>query len=84
MKVKDEIKLADIAKVLIQHHDEEVNSLKVRELIVSSVDAKGEEESRIPPVDDFVRTKLDKIRELVVARGDQAVHLQRGHVAIQG
>jgi hypothetical protein len=48
-----------------------VDGLEVGELVVVGVDARAEEEPRIPPVDDLVVAELDEVGlVLLVAGGD--------------
>jgi hypothetical protein len=53
-----------------------VDGLEVGELVVVGVDARAEEEPRVPPVDDLVVAELDEVGlVLLVARRYQAVDL---------
>lgn len=48
--------------------------LEVGQLVVVGVDARAEEEPRVPPVDDLHAAELDEVGlVLLVARGDQPV-----------
>lgn len=58
VEVEDEIQLADIAKELVQHLDEEVDGLEIREFVVIGVDADAEEQARVAPVDDLGRRQV--------------------------
>lgn len=76
VKVEDEVQLAHVAEEGVEHLDEEVDGLEVRQLVVIRVDARAEEEARVAAVDDFVVAELDEIRlVLLVAGGHQAVDL---------
>ena len=75
VEVEDEVELADVAEVAVEHLDEEVDALEVGELVVARVDAEGEEEARVAAVDDLVGAELDEVGELAVAARDEAVHL---------
>lgn len=76
VEVEDEVELAHVAEEGVEHLDEEVDRLQVRQLVVVGVDARAEEEPRVPPVDDLVVAELDKVGlVLLVARRDEAVHL---------
>lgn len=75
VEVEDEIQLAHVAEEGIQHLDEEVYGLEVRQLVVVCVDAGAEEEPRVAAVDDLVVAELDKVGlVLLVAGGDEPVH----------
>lgn len=76
VKVEDEVELAHVAEEGVEHLDEEVDGLEVRELVVVGVDARAKEEARVPPVDDLVVAELDKVGlVLLVARRHEPVHL---------
>jgi hypothetical protein len=78
VKVEHQIQLTHIPEERIQHLDKEVYRLQVRELIVVGIDARAEEQSCIAAVDDLVVAEFDKVRlVLLVARGDEAVDLER-------
>jgi len=52
--------------------------LEVRQLVIVRVDARAEEESCVPPVDDFVLAELDEVGLIfLVAGGYETVHLGR-------
>jgi hypothetical protein len=53
VEVEHEIQFADIPEELVEHFDEEVDRLEVRELIVIGVDTDTEEQPRVAPVDDL-------------------------------
>ena len=88
VEVKHEVELADVAEEGVEHLDEEVDGLEVGELVVVGVDARAEEEPRVPPVDELVVAELDEVGlVLLVARGDEAVDLGRwgqGALAVDG
>lgn len=77
VKVENKIQLAHIPKELIQHLDEEMNSLQVCELIVVSVHANAEEQPSVSAVHDLsAAAELDKIRLiLLISGGNEAMHL---------
>jgi hypothetical protein len=71
VEIKYQIQLTHIPKKAIQHLDEEVYGLQVRELVIVRVDAGAEEESCVPAVHDLVVAELDEVRlVLLVSRGD--------------
>ena len=78
VEIEHQIQLAHVPKERIQHLDEEVYGLEVRELVIVGVDAGAEEQPRVPPVDDLARLpELDEVGlVLLVARRNQAVHLR--------
>ncbi|KAJ3579931.1 hypothetical protein NPX13_g634 [Xylaria arbuscula] len=79
VEVEDEVELADVAEEGVEHLDEEVDRLEVRELVVVGVDARAEEEARVPPVHDLVVPELDEVGlVLLVPRRYEAVHLEKG------
>ncbi len=77
IKVKHQVKLTHVPEKRIQHLDEKVYSLEVRELVVVRVDAGAEEEPGIPPVNYLGGVaELDEVGlVLLVAGGDEAVDL---------
>lgn len=76
VEVEDEVELADVAEEGVEHLNEEVDGLEVRQLVVVGVDARAEEEPRVPPVDDLVVAELDEVGLVfLVARRDEAVDL---------
>lgn len=76
VKVEYEVQLAHVAEEGVQHLDEEVDGLEVRELVVVRVDARAEEEARVAAVDDLVGAELDEVGlVLLVAGGYEAVDL---------
>ena len=76
VKVEDQIQLADVPEESIQHLDEEVDGLEVSELVVVCVDARAEEEPRVPPVYNLVVPELDEVGLVFLVSGsDEAVDL---------
>ena len=75
IKVKHQIKLTNIAKELVQHFNEEVDSFQIGELIVVLVDTGAEKQARIATIDDLqVVSELYEIRlVLLIARSHQTV-----------
>ena len=53
VKIKHQIQLTHIPEKAIQHLDEKMYRLQVRQLIVIGVDADAEEEARVSAVDNF-------------------------------
>ena len=79
VKVKHKIQLAHVAEEAVEHLDEEVDRLQIRELVVVGVDADAEEEAGVAPVDDLEGAELDEVGlVLLVAGGDEAVDLVWG------
>ena len=77
VEIKHEIQLADVAEEAVEHLDEEVDRLEVRELVVVGVDADAEEEPRVAPVDDLEGAEFDEVGlVLLVAGRDEAVDLR--------
>ena len=68
VEVEDEVELAHVPEELVEQLDEEVDRLKVDELVVLRVDAQREEEAGVPAVDELVLPPLDEVGELRVAR----------------
>ncbi len=60
MEIEDEVKLADVAEVVIQDLHKEVDGLQVRQFVVSHVYTEAEVQPRIPPVDDFIGLELQQ------------------------
>lgn len=79
VEVEDEVELAHVAEEGVQHLDEEVDRLQVRQLVVVGVDARAEEKPRVPPVHDLVVPELHEVRlVLLVSRRYEAVDLFLG------
>ena len=77
VEVVDEVELADVAKVVVEDLDKEVDGLEARELVVVEVDAHDKEEPDVAPVHELVVAELDKVRVAVVARVQHAVDVHR-------
>lgn len=76
VEVEDEVELADVAEEGVEDLDEEVDGLEVGQLVVVGVDARAEEQPRVPPVHDLVVAELDEVGlVLLVPRRHQPVHL---------
>jgi hypothetical protein len=58
VEVEYEVELAHVAEEAVQHLHEQVDGLQVRKLVVRHVHAEGEEQARVPAVDDLVRAEL--------------------------
>ena len=70
IKIKHQIQFTNIPKKLIQHLNEEMYSLQIRELRIVRVDADAEEEPRVPPVDDLGRlSELDEVGLVFLVAG---------------
>ena len=68
VKVEDEVYLADVSKVSIQHFHKAMDGLQIGELIVGDVNTEGEEEARVSSINNLIRSKLPK-RERKRKRG---------------
>jgi len=77
VEVEHKVQLADIAEELVQHFDEEVYSLQIREFVVVCVYTSAEEESSVTSVDDFRgAAEFDKVGLVfLVSRCNEAVYL---------
>lgn len=53
MKVEDEIKLAHIPEIPVQHLDISMHNLQRQELVVARRDGTDEEERSVSPIDDL-------------------------------
>lgn len=69
VKVKDKIQLAHVSEKGIQHLDEEVDGLEVRQLVVICVDARTEEEPGVPAVHNLVVAELDEVGLVFLVAG---------------
>ena len=69
VEVEDQVQLADVAEEGVENLDEEVNGLEEGELVVVCVNAGAEEEAGVPPVDDLVVAKLDKVGLVLLVAG---------------
>eukprot|EP00414_Alexandrium_minutum_P009514 CAMPEP_0113821030 /NCGR_PEP_ID=MMETSP0328-20130328/1534_1 /TAXON_ID=39455 /ORGANISM="Alexandrium minutum" /LENGTH=56 /DNA_ID=CAMNT_0000788961 /DNA_START=165 /DNA_END=335 /DNA_ORIENTATION=+ /assembly_acc=CAM_ASM_000350 len=56
--MEDEVQLAHVAEISVEHLDKQVDELQNPELIVVHVHAEDEEHPRITPVDDLVLSVL--------------------------
>lgn len=82
VEIKHQIQLAHVPKKAIQHLDEEMYGLQIRELVVVGVDADAEEEARVAPVDDFQGAEFDEVGLVLLVPGrDEAVDLVVGGVS---
>lgn len=77
VEIKHQIQLTHIPKELIQHLDEEMYRLQIRQLVIVLVHARTEKQAGVATVDDLeVVAELDEVGlVLLVARGDEAVDL---------
>lgn len=76
VEVEDQVQLAHVPEEGVEHLDKEVDRLEVGELVVVGVDARAEEEPRVPPVHDLVVAELDEVGLVfLVAGGYEAVDL---------
>ena len=58
MEIEDKVELTHVAEEVVQNFDKQVNTFQVHQLIVSQVNAEGEEQACVSPVDHFVRSEL--------------------------
>jgi hypothetical protein len=77
VKVEHQIQLAHVPEERIQHLDEEVYRLQVRQFVVVCIDARAEEQPCVSPIHDLGHVaEFDEVGlVLLVARRDQAVDL---------
>jgi SpoU rRNA methylase family enzyme len=77
VKIEHQIQLTHISKKRIQHFDEEVYRLEVRQLVIVRVDAGAEEEAGVPAVYDLGHVaELDEVGlVLLIAGRNEAVDL---------
>lgn len=62
IKVKHQIQLTNIPKETIQHLDEEVYSLQIRQLVIICIDTCTEKQACVAAVYDLVVAELDEVR----------------------
>ena len=75
VKIKHQIQLTHIPKKRIQHLDEKVNRLQIRQLVIVGVHTDAEEQPGVAAVNDFQRAELDEVGlVLLVARRNEPVH----------
>ena len=80
VEVEDQIQLAHVAEKRVEHLDEEMDRFQIRQLVIVGVDARAEEQARVPPVDDLVVAELDEVGLVfLVAGGYKAVDLSETH-----
>lgn len=77
VEVEDQIQFTYIAEELIQHLDEEVDSLQVCQLVVIGIHTDAEEQPRVSTVDDLsASAELDKVRLVfLISRCDKTMDL---------
>ena len=61
VEVEDQVQLAHIAEVMVKNLHKQVDTLQVSKLVVCDIDAHGEEQSRIPPIDHFICLELHTV-----------------------
>jgi hypothetical protein len=61
VKIEHQIQLTNIPKEAIQHFDEKVYSLQIRQLVIVCVDACAEEEACVTPIDNLVVAEFDEV-----------------------
>ena len=59
VEVEDEVKLAHIVKVFVQHFDKIVNRFQVHQIIILNVDTQTEEKTSISSIDNLNFCQLD-------------------------
>lgn len=69
VEVEDEVELAHVAEEGVQDLDEEVDGLEIRQLVVVGVDARAEEEARVPSVHHLVVPELDEVGLVFLVAG---------------
>ena len=67
VEVHDQVQLASAGKIFIEKANEEVNALKMRQLVVFRVNANAEEQTSVLAVDYFIRL----VKQLKLERIDQ-------------
>lgn len=75
MEVEDQVKLAHIPEVLVEHLDEGLNDFQHDELVLVLVDDGDEVEAGVALVDDLVVLVLEEIAHLGMAGDHKLVHL---------
>ena len=53
VEIEDEVQLADVVEILVQHLDEVVDRLQVHQVVVTHVHANAEVQARVSPVHDL-------------------------------
>ena len=61
VEVEDQIKLADVAKVVIEHFDKEVDGLQESQLVIGRVAGDGEVEPGVAAIDDLEGLVLEVV-----------------------
>lgn len=68
VEVEHEVQLAHVPEELVQHFDEEMDRLEIRQLVVVGVDAHAEEQARVSSVHDLGGRQVLSDEGLAVVR----------------
>lgn len=75
MEVENEVQLADIPEVLVQHLDEGLHQFQHHQLVLVLVNDSDEVQTSVSLVDDLVLLVLHEIAHLRMPGDDELVHL---------
>jgi len=67
VKVEDQVQLADVVEIFVQHLHKVVDSLKVVKVIVADVHTNAEVEASVSAVDNFEVPEFDKVCVLCIS-----------------
>ena len=76
MEVEDEVKLADVAKVLVENLHEGVDEFEDDEFVIGLVDDGDEVQAGVALVHDLVLLVVDEVAHLRLAGDHQLIHLR--------
>ena len=75
MKIENQIKLTNTAKVLIKHLNKKMDELEHTQLIVILIDTKSEEETGVPAVNDLMISEFEEVGHFRLTGDDHTVRL---------
>lgn len=77
VKVKHQVQLTHIPKKLVQHLDEEMDSLEIGKLVIIGINTDAEEQPRISPIDNLrAPSEFYEIRLVfLISRRDESMYL---------
>jgi len=73
VEIEDQVQLANVLEVFVQHLDKVVDGFEVEEVVVGHVDADAKVEAGVTPVNDLEVAKLHKVGMLRIANSDEGM-----------
>lgn len=75
MKIEDEIQLADVSEIFIEHFYKSLHEFEYDEFVFILIDDGNEVETGVSFVDNLVLFVIEKIAHLGIAGDHQLIHL---------